>query len=92
MDTKLTLAIPRSNNNGNTRESLVDELIDCRDKIDAALKVLCACEFTNGRNFQTYPDNSQYQLAREQHRARIAALENVNKELLEIAINIQEAS
>lgn len=45
--------MPRVNINGNRREELVDQLCNASDALLDALHALQACEYSNGRNFQS---------------------------------------
>lgn len=88
-----TLAIPKVNRNGNTKDSLVNELRDVHDKLDAAVKALQSCEYFNGRNFQiqTALDGGVLaNKAREEHAERVEALSKVRHEILELAYDISQ--
>jgi hypothetical protein len=86
-----SLALPRINLNGNTKQSVLDEVMEIRNRIEYALKAMREVEFTNGRNFQTYPDKTIHQLALSQHQERIEKLEELSREMLTLAFEIQEA-
>ena len=88
-----TLAIPKVNLNGNSKESIVSELRDVYEKLDVAVKALESCEYFNGRNFQiqTALDGGVLaRKAREEHYERVKALHKVRHELLELAYDVSQ--
>lgn len=89
-----TLGIPKVNLNGNTRQQLLDELMEIRSRLDYALRAMREVEFTNGRNFQlqTPVDGGvTHRKAVEEHNERITKVEEVAREILTIAFEIQES-
>ena len=86
-----SLALPRINLNGNTKQSILDEVMEIRNRVEYALKALREAEFINGRNFKKYADKTIHQLALSQHQERIEKLEELSREMLTLAFEIQEA-
>lgn len=88
-----TLGIPKVNLNGNTKQQLLDELMEIRSRLDFALRAMREVEFTNGRNFQiqTAVDGGvTHRKAIEEHTERVKKLEEVSREILTLAFEIQE--
>jgi hypothetical protein len=81
--------IPQVNMNGNTREDLVAQLVRTRNSVQIAIGDLKRCDYYHGRNFQTYTNAAEVtMLAREEHVTRLLKLEEVSRELLELAMAI----
>jgi hypothetical protein len=85
------LALPVPCLNGNTKQSIIDELLECRAQLEHALIYLRRVEFTNGRNFQL-SDPLTRSVCLEQHNARIKAIEGIALEFLTMAYEVQEKS
>lgn len=88
-----TLGIPKPTLAGNTKQSLIDELMEIRSRLDYALRAMRDIEFTNGRNFvavTALDGGTLYRKAVEEHAERIKAVEDVSREILTIAFEIQE--
>ena len=85
----MTLIIPRVNLNGNTKQSLVDELSDIREKLDAAVSALKFSDYASGRNYQLNPAGEGRE-AYEQHSERVQLLERIAHELLEIQYEVSQ--
>jgi hypothetical protein len=83
----MTLVISKVNCNGNTKQSLLDELTDIREKLDAAVNALKNSDYANGRNYQLNPAGEGRE-AYEQHSERVQTLERIAHELLEIQYEI----
>jgi len=72
---------------GNSREALVEEVQTQRNAIEAALQVLKQADgMINGRNFIGRPDQLKWAIAN--HCERVATLERMSHELLELAYDI----
>ena len=82
------LAIPTVHMNGTLGRDLFDALIKARQSIYDAIEAVQATA-PNGRDY--YPQGPQaITLAVEQHGARLAALDKINRELEAIVIALDE--
>jgi hypothetical protein len=82
------LAIPRVNMNGNSNESLVEQLTQAHASVQTAITALANADYAHGRNYQTIPNPQVAQNAIEEHRERLQALISVRDDLMTLAIEI----
>jgi hypothetical protein len=83
-----TMQLPAIHLNGNTKQSLLDEVLDCRHAIDVAINVLCE-RGPNSRNYYVLADGpAAYDRAREEHIARIEKLRGLAREFDELVDGI----
>lgn len=81
------LALPVPCLNGASKQTLIDEIMECRGRLEEALRAMRNVEFTNGRNFQL-SDSKTHALCVEQHEARCKSVEDASRELLIMVFNI----
>ena len=86
------LVVPVPNLNGNSAESLQEQLTNIRQALNAALAAFSkASDCIHGRNFQTMLDGISYQrMAQEAWYERVTALEAMASEIYQIQIQIQK--
>jgi hypothetical protein len=83
----MKLVFPVVNRNGDTRDVLLAELSDARDKLEVAVRALMECQYANGRNYQLNPAGEAGKAYRD-HCDRVTALQRITHELLEIQYEI----
>lgn len=83
------LVIPVINLNGNSRQSLIDQALAVHKHLESAKNALAESDLAHGRNYQTVPEMAG--AAREQRRRQYEALEQLSREFLTIAYEIQQA-
>jgi hypothetical protein len=81
------LAMPLVNLNGSSPQDLLDQLTEACLAVSAAREAV-ANAAPHGRDYQL--NQGDYQLAREQHEARLVALKAINDELEAIAENVAD--
>lgn len=83
------LAVPQVNNNGNSKDSLLAQLQHAIEPLRDAIEALSNCDYSHGRNFQTYSTGPGHedvgQRARDEHVDRLRSLHRVRQELQELA-------
>lgn len=80
---------PIVNINGTAVDELLSQIINCFADLKRAQHTMTrACP--HGRDFQTAPDNSAFNLATKQHRSRMVRLEEIIKEYEELGVAIAE--
>ncbi len=78
-DPKFPRTIPQVNNNGTSRDELVDQRQLTRAAINTAIAFLCK-QVPHGRDFQTV-DRERYDEARALHNIRLSALQEIADDL-----------
>jgi hypothetical protein len=86
-DPKHPEALPQVNNNGTSRDELVQQRLDARAAVSAAIDALRQC-IPHGRDYQTV-GQPRFTTARTLHRERMAALTDLWAELEAEAYAIQ---
>jgi hypothetical protein len=86
------LVTPVPNLNGNSAESLMEQLTDVRRALDNAIHAFAlASDCIHGRNFQTMSEGDSLQRkAQEAWYERTAALNAMAKEILDMQLAIME--
>jgi len=83
------LIIPVANMNGNHASELIEQLQTAHEAIGKAVEALRACEYSNGRNFQTLANGGELgQQARTQHGEWLQSLETVKHNVIEVAYEL----
>jgi hypothetical protein len=82
------MQLPQVNLNGTSRDALLDQYRDAYRAINDAIDALCKAA-PHGRDYQTLPAGS-YNVAREEHDARLVKLGSIKAEIEAIAIHIQD--
>lgn len=82
------IVAPTVNINGTSRLSLLGDYLDAMASIRATLTSLAKIT-PHGRDYQTVPHEA-YTVAREQHFARVAAIEKVYDEITSIAMAVHD--
>jgi len=87
-DLRNKLAVPTVHLNGTSKESLVEQLSEANNAVQDALKALGQAN-PHMRDYYVQEDGAFY-WARDQHGDRMRRLASVGRELVEVAIAIQD--
>lgn len=86
----MRLTAPVVNMNGNTKESLVAEVLAIRDALDAAKKLIANSDLAHGRNFQFIGGESVRASAQQDMRENFETLHKLSVAYMQLAIDINE--
>lgn len=91
MNTPNTLMVPMVNMNGNSRDSLVNEIETAWHAINHAAQQVQVLDYTNGRNFQTHPQGqSAAMVAQDQKGVMVKALRDMALQLGDLMVAIDQ--
>lgn len=86
--TTTTLTVPTVHNNGTSKERLIEALCEATNKLREACTALGECT-PNGRDYYVQ-GNTALGKALDEHRSRLQRIDDVRKELDQLAIAIDE--
>jgi len=81
----MSTILPIVNNNGTSREELIQLRRNVREGLDHALNEL-RLMYPHGRDYQTDPTGEQFKLAQKQHDRRVKTISDLRNEIQDEAL------
>jgi hypothetical protein len=86
---QVALCVPRINLNGTSGEQLLEQYVAALDTLRAATSALRAIS-PHGRDWQTNVTPNAFRIASSRHTLRMLMMEDLQKEIEEIAVGISK--